>query len=465
MSFYLFDSHQKRKVAFEPEFPDLVRIYVCGPTVYDDAHLGHARSAISFSLLRRTLLALGYKVQFVRNITDIDDKILAKMAQTKQSLAEITSLYAARYKNDLAALGIMQADVEPKATEHIAQMITLVEQLIANGAAYKTDNGDIYFDVSKDDQYGSLSGETQDEMLSRVESGAKRSSRDFALWKAAKEGESVAFDSPFGRGRPGWHIECSAMVQSHLWREGAEFACDIHAGGSDLFFPHHENEAAQTRCGYHNRIAKYWMHNGFVRVDGQKMSKSLGNSFFVKDALKLFHGEALRFYLMSIHYRAGINYNDGDLFASKKRLDRLYRLKKRLGAEPSAADEPFKAELLEAMSDDLNISKALAVVDEMVSAANESLDRSPKDQVLQAKIAANVAFVNTILGVGAMDSILYFQGGVSDEEREEIEAQIAKRAIAKINRDFANADEIRKGLSERGITLMDLAGRTVWEKE
>jgi cysteinyl-tRNA synthetase len=467
--FYIYDSHLKQKVKFEPEFAGEARIYLCGPTVYDDAHLGHARSAISFDLLRRVLTYLGYKVKFARNITDIDDKILNKMSQTGKNLTEITEFYADRYHADLAALGVLPPDAEPKATEHIPQICDLISRLVKRNAVYQTANGDLYFSVADYREYGDLSGETQDEMQSRIaESELKRDNRDFAVWKAAKENEAVGFDSPFGRGRPGWHIECSAMAQTHLWREGAKFACDLHAGGNDLFFPHHENEAAQTRQGYGNDLAKYWAHNGFVRIDGQKMSKSLGNSFFVKDALEVFSGETLRFYLMSIHYRAGLNYNYADLGASKKRLDRVYRLKKRLtdGGFPSefAADKNFENEVAKSMRDDLNISKTLAAIDEMIGVANDRLDKNPKDKDLKKKIAGNLYLIQRILGIGGGDPYEYFQFGASDEEKQAIEKLIAERAEAKKAKNYARADEIRNYLLEGGVSLMDLPNKTVWEK-
>ena len=462
--FYLFDSKSRSKVPFEPEFANQARIYLCGPTVYDEAHLGHARSAISFDLLRRTLGALGFAVRFARNVTDVDDKIIKKMADTGQTLPKLTGFYTDRYHADMAALNVLPPDIEPKATGHIEAMIALVANLLERGCAYQADNGDIYFDTAKDSAYGTTSGEIQEETQSRVAGDHKKNPRDFVLWKAAKADESVVFDSPFGLGRPGWHLECSAMVQSHLWQAGAKYACDIHAGGMDLFFPHHENEAAQSRCGYGVEIARHWMHNGFVRIDGEKMSKSLGNSFFVKDSLLHFPGEALRFYLMSVHYRAGLNYNDQDLHAAKKRLDRLYRLKKRLDVAPGEADPAFKQELLEAMADDLNISRALAVLDERIAHVNEALDKNPKDKALKAAGAGDLALVQAVLGVGFADAYEWFQWGVDAAEKARIEAQIAARAEAKAAKDYVRADEIRGELMASGVALMDIPGRTVWEK-
>ncbi|MDR2034836.1 MAG: cysteine--tRNA ligase [Helicobacteraceae bacterium] len=462
--FVLFDSHLKNKVEFAPEFEGEARIYVCGPTVYDDSHLGHARSAISFDLLRRLLSHIGYKVTFVRNITDIDDKILNKMAQTGKSLEEITNFYSDRYQSDLEALGVLPPTIEPKATEHIAQMSELIARLLDHKAAYQTQNGDIYFDVTTYPQYGFLSGETQEDTQTRVSTEQKRNSRDFALWKSAKENEAVSYDSPYGRGRPGWHLECSAMAQTHLFRSGAKYACDIHAGGSDLFFPHHENEAAQTKCAYDNSLSKYWMHNGFVRIDGQKMSKSLNNGFFVKEALKLFPGEALRFYLMSIHYRAGLNYNYNDLNASKKRLDRIYRLKKRVDSQNEQAEAIFKEELLSAMLDDLNISKTLAAIDEMISRGNDILDKNEKDKTAKAVFGGNLKLIRDILGVGLQDPYEWFQWGIDEEDKKAIEKLVVDRAVAKANKDYQKADLIREKLNAIGVSVMDLSDKTVWEK-
>jgi cysteinyl-tRNA synthetase len=461
----IYDSHLKKKVEFKPIKDNEVRIYVCGPTVYDDAHLGHARSSISFDLLRRTFEKLGYKVTFVKNFTDIDDKIINKMNQTGQSLKEITEYYIDSYLRDMGALNVKRADIEPKATESLEAMFDLIQNLLDKGYAYKLPNGDIYFDVSKDDEYCKLSNKCQDdEVVHRVDTEGKRNPADFALWKACKGEGDVCFDSPFGKGRPGWHIECSAMIKKHIAYSG-EYEIDIHGGGADLFFPHHENEEAQTYCAYGEHLAKYWMHNGFVQINGEKMSKSLGNSFFVKDALKHYPGEVLRFYLMSTHYRAPLNFSEEDLIASKKRLDKLYRLKKRIyGLTKKQKDTEFENRLLEAMSDDLNISKALAVVDEFVKEANETLDKNPKDKVLKQKILSNIDFINSLLGVGGSDAYEYFQAGIDEETKAKINALIEKRAHAKKEKDFETADKIRDELTAMGIQIQDTPNGTVWEK-
>ncbi|MEO1958579.1 MAG: cysteine--tRNA ligase [Nautiliaceae bacterium] len=461
----IYDSHLKRKVEFKPIKDNEVRIYVCGPTVYDDAHLGHARSSISFDLLRRVLEEIGYKVTFVKNFTDIDDKIINKMNETKKSLKEITEYYINSYLRDMEALNVKRADIEPKATESLDAIFDLIKRLLEKGYAYKLPNGDIYFDVSKDEEYCSLSHKCQDdEVVHRVDIEGKKNPADFALWKTCKGEGDVCFDSPFGRGRPGWHIECSAMIKKHIAYDG-EYEIDIHGGGADLFFPHHENEEAQSHCAYGGHLAKYWMHNGFVQINGEKMSKSLGNSFFVKDALKHYPGEVLRFYLMSTHYRAPLNFSEEDLVASKKRLDKLYRLKKRVyGVSKKQRDKEFEDRVLEAMKDDLNVSKALAVVDEFIKEANEGLDKNPKDKTFKQKIISNIEFIDRVLGVGGSDAYEYFQSGIDEDTKRKIEELIKKRSEAKKEKNFELADKIRDELKEMGILIQDTLNGTLWEK-
>lgn len=456
----IFDSKTKEKIEIAG---DDIRLYVCGPTVYDDAHLGHARSAVAFDLLVRTLRTLGKKVTFARNITDIDDKILKKMNDTGKSLEDITTRYLESYRAEMSALGCVSPDIEPKATESVGDMIELIRTLIDKGFAYATPSGDVYFDASKDDKYLSLSGHTLEETVSRIEVSEKKGEKDFVLWKSAKDGEAVSFDSPFGRGRPGWHIECSAMIKRHLAREG-EYQMDIHGGGSDLLFPHHENEAAQTRCAFGQELSHVWMHNGFVTIGGEKMSKSLGNSFFLRDALTKYDGEIIRFYLLTTHYRANFNFSLEDLEASKKRLDKLYRLKKRVDGIEAAEDNEFRAEFLSALEDDLNISKALANLDERVQAANEAIDKNPKDKEVKAKAAYAVSLAIETLGIGGKNATEYFQLGVDEAEKTEIEDMINKRTEAKKAKDFATADAIRDALKAKGVELMDTAGGTLWEK-
>lgn len=457
----IYDSAKKKKVDFIPIKDDEVRIYVCGPTVYDDAHLGHAKSSISFDLLRRVFIALGYKVKFAKNFTDIDDKILKKMDESGKSLEEITSFYTKRYLDDMDKLNVLRADFEPKATQNLDEIISYIELLLKNDSAYKLDDG-VYFDTSKDDEYLSLSGKNrEEESIARVDSNKnKKNEKDFVLWKF----DEKYYDSPFGKGRPGWHTECVAMIKKHLAYD-KNTLIDIHAGGMDLLFPHHENEAAQCRCAEHKNLAKYWMHNGFVQVNNEKMSKSLGNSFFIKDALNLVCGEVLRFYLMSTHYRANFNYSIQDLLSSKKRLDKIYRLKKRvLDIPASIADEKFKKDILEALSDDLNSSLALATLDMMVNSANEHLDKNPKDKNYKAMILANLNFVAEILGILQIDSTMYFQFGVDNETKQNVINLINQRNEAKKEKDYQKADKIRNDLINLGVSIMDTPSGTIWEK-
>ena len=459
----IFDTSKREKVEFSPIKDGEASIYLCGPTVYDDAHLGHAKSAVSFDLLRRVLKALGYKVKFARNYTDIDDKILNKMAQTGQSLEEITNKYIAHYESDMGALNVLDPDFKPKATQCLEAIINYIKVLMDRGVAYKTSDG-IYFDTSKDSGYFSISGKDNNtDLIARVASfGEKRDEKDFVLWKF----DEKWYESPFGKGRPGWHTECVAMIREFLGdKENEELEIDIHAGGIDLLFPHHENEASQCRCAYHKNLSKYWMHNGFIKVNNEKMSKSLNNSFFVKDALKNVHGEVLRYYLLTSHYRAHFNYSDEDLVASKKRLDKIYRLKKRVdGVQAGMANESFKSELLEALSDDLNASKALASVDEFVKTANERLDNNPKDKAYKAEVVANLALIGEILGIAITNYVEYFQFGVSDEQKEHIQKLLDERSVAKKERNFARADEIRDELSRLNISIMDTPNGAVWER-
>ncbi len=456
----IYDSKTKEKINITEED---IRLYVCGPTVYDDAHLGHARSAVAFDLLVRTLRTIGKKVTFARNITDIDDKILKKMNDTKRSLEDITGQYLDSYRSEMTALGCLPPDIEPKATESVEDMVELIRSLVDKGFAYVTPSKDVYFDAEKDDKYLSLSGHTLDETVSRIEKGEKRSEKDFVLWKSAKDGEAVSFDSPFGRGRPGWHIECSAMIKRHIAKDGA-YQIDIHGGGSDLLFPHHENEAAQTRCAFNQELSRVWMHNGFVTIGGEKMSKSLGNSFFLRDALREYDGEIIRFYLLTTHYRANFNFSLEDLEASKKRLDKLYRLKKRVDGTEAIEDTEFRAEFLASLEDDLNISKALACLDERVQTANEAIDKNPKDKDAKAKAAYVISLAFETLGVGGKNATEYFQLGVDEAKKAEIEDMISKRAEAKKAKDFTSADAIRAALKEQGIELMDTPNGTLWER-
>ena len=463
----IYDSVQKTKREFKPLEEGKASLYVCGPTVYDDAHLGHAKSALVFDLLTRVLKANNYDVTYARNITDIDDKIIKKAVEQGKDIKEITDFYTEAFHKEMAAIGVSRPDIEPKATESLNAMYEMIQRLIDSGHAYPTTYGDVYFDTSSDSEYLSLSKRVQDEddRQERVESSSlKRNHADFALWKSVKD-DTITFESPFGAGRPGWHLECSAMIEKHLAKPDAAFAVDIHGGGADLLFPHHENEAAQTRCSSNHALANYWMHNGFVNINGEKMSKSLGNSFFLKDALKEYDGEVLRFYLLSTHYRSNFNFNTEDLATAKKRLDKIYRLKKRLfGLAENSEPTAFKDELLKALSDDMNVSSALALIDEMISTANETLDTAGKHKVLKRETLSNLAYIEEILGFGVKNPFEYFQFGINTDTKEKIDSLVEKRNEAKKEKNFEVSDRLRDEILAFGVSIMDTPAGTFWEK-
>lgn len=496
MGIKLYDSAKKQKCDFISIKDKQVRFYVCGPTVYDHAHLGHARSSIAFDLWRRVLIANGYEVRFAKNFTDIDDKIIKKIQDSHTldttednvyaRLESLTTHYIDSYLHDMGALGVLRPDIEPKATQSLQSIISMIESLLQKGYAYKGEHNDVYLSIAADSRYGTLSKHNQDHTKSRIESANdKLESKDFALWKGYKGAGDIGYESALGKGRPGWHIECSAMIDEHLAYDEGEYAIDIHAGGADLLFPHHENEASQTRCATQKELAKYWLHNGFVNINGEKMSKSLGNSFFIRDALKVYHGEILRNYLLGTHYRLVLDFNEEDLLVSKKRLDKLYRLKKRL--KPSLlcaleiqdaneihtywaqyvgkANAHFVDECLHALNDDLNISKTLSVIEEMISTANEHLDKNPKDTIFMQETAHNLAIIEMLLGIGTLDSTTYFQLGVDESTKAHIESLIAQRLEAKAQKDFVHADSIREDLRAMGIEIMDTPQGTMWEKQ
>lgn len=464
---FIYDSTKREKLKFEPLQEGKVTLYVCGPTVYDNAHLGHAKSSLVFDLLVRVLKANGYDVTYARNITDIDDKIIKKAQELGKDIKEITDYYTELFHKEMDALGVVRPDIEPKATQNLDAMWSMIQNLIEKGHAYKTTNGDVYFDTQSDSEYLSLSKRIQeeDEKQNRVESSTlKKNPADFALWKSVED-DSITFNSPFGEGRPGWHLECSAMIEKHLAKDGFEYAIDIHGGGADLLFPHHENESAQTRCSTDHKLAKYWIHNGFVNIDGEKMSKSLGNSFFLKDALKEYDAEVLRFYLLSTHYRSNFNFNTQDLESSKKRLDKIYRLKKRLfGLASSEETTEFQTKLLEVLSDDMNISQSLSLIDEMITTANETLDSAGKHKVLKREILSNLAYIEKVLGFGVKNPYEYFQFGMNSETKEKIDTLLAQRADAKKEKDFELSDRLRDEVLAFGVNIMDTPQGSFWEK-
>lgn len=455
----LEDSKSRQKLDLSAY--EKISIYLCGPTVYDEAHLGHARSSVCFDLLYRTLLALGFEVEFARNYTDIDDKILKKMKEQNLSLKELTEHFIKRYEEDMQKLNVLEPKFKPRATVYIAAMIDLIVKLENKGFTYILDDG-VYFDTSKDKAYLSLSHRGFENNQSRLEKEvAKRNESDFVLWKF----DENFYEAPFGKGRPGWHTECVAMIKA-LFKDELV----VHCGGVDLLFPHHENEAAQCRCAFDDELAKIWLHNGFVKINDEKMSKSLNNSFLLKDALNKFSGELLRFYLLQTHYRTHFNYNEQDLESAKKRLDKFYRLKQRLqilNLKDFSQITPLKLhsktahQILKALSDDLNVSKALSLLDEFIINANAKLD---ENKALKESLTQEFSECSLIFGIGFLSTQEYFQFGVNEELKKEIQAQIQARNEAKKAKNFALADAIRANLAQKNILLQDTPNGTIWEK-
>lgn len=458
MPLRLHNTIARAKQDFEPLDPDHVRMYVCGPTVYGDIHIGNARPLVVFDVLWRLLRRLYPKVTYVRNITDVDDKINARAKESGGDIRVLTERTTARFHADAAAMGVLESDVEPRATEHIPEMIALIERLIARGHAYAADNH-VLFDVPSMPDYGALSRHGRDALIAgaRVDVAPyKRDPSDFVLWKPSDD-DLPGWPSPWGRGRPGWHIECSAMSQKHL---GVDF--DIHGGGQDLIFPHHENEIAQSRCGNPgSRFAKYWVHNGYVMSEGEKMSKSLGNFYTVRDLLDEFHGEALRLALLQTHYRAPLDFTKDGVRRAKATLDRFYGALR--GVDSAAASQPEPPpELIAALCDDLNTPLALSVLHEAVSALNAARDGVEKSAARNAVVAAGA-----LLGLLQRDPEDWFRRrGAGDQAFDEavVEAMISARAAARSARDFAESDRIRDVLAGDGVILEDKPDGTIWRR-
>lgn len=447
----LHNTLSKSKETFTALDPSHVRLYVCGPTVYDRAHIGNARPVIVFDVLVRLLRRLYPCVTYVRNITDVDDKINAKAKASGRPIAEITAETTKLFHEDMAALGALPPDIEPRATAHIPQMIAMIAKLIDQGHAYEAE-GHVLFHVASMKDYGKLSGRSRDEMIAgaRVEVAPyKKDAADFVLWKPSTP-DLPGWDSPWGRGRPGWHIECSAMSREYL---GASF--DIHGGGQDLIFPHHENEIAQSECCNHAPFARFWLHNGFLKVEGEKMSKSIGNILSVHQLLSEAPGEAIRFAVLSAHYRQPLDWTDEGLKAAKSALDRLYRA---LETAPQAEPAKVPENVLAALMDDLNTPLAISHLHELASALNKSADEDEKK-----RIAAELKAAGSLLGCLQADPNVWLQGG-SDTNALEIDRLIAERIAAKKAKNFKEADRIRDELKAQGILLEDGPNGTTWRK-
>ncbi|PCJ71686.1 MAG: cysteine--tRNA ligase [Rhodobiaceae bacterium] len=454
----LYNTLTRQKDRFVPLDEKRVTMYVCGPTVYNHAHIGNARPAVAFDVLVRVLRRLYPQVIYVRNITDIEDKII-EMAQAEGvEISVITERYADIYRADMGALGVALPDVEPLATETIPEMIAMMERLIAAGHAYEAE-GHVLFDVPSFPDYGALSRRPMDEMIAgaRVEVAPyKKSPGDFVLWKPSTD-EQPGWESPWGRGRPGWHIECSAMIEKHLGE-----TIDIHGGGIDLQFPHHENELAQSLCSHEGApFARYWLHNGFVNMNTEKMSKSLGNVLLVHDLIEAAPGEAIRLALLNAHYRQPLEWNDDVLPQSKAMLDRLYGAIRKLGDVTAVTDDVVPDAFLEALLDDLNTPKALAELFVMAKKANVATDDGERAQLKAALVQSGF-----LLGILQQDANSWFEGeaaGATDLDAAAIEAQIEARKAARASKDFAEADRIRDALADAGVLIEDGPEGTKWK--
>jgi cysteinyl-tRNA synthetase len=479
----IYNTLTSRKEEFVPLIPNKVKLYACGVTVYDHCHIGHARNAVIFDVIKRYLRYKGFDVTYVRNFTDIDDKIINRAKQEGSTWDEVARKYTDEYYKDMDRLGVARADIEPKATEHIDEMINIIKRLIDKGYAYEV-NGNIYFSVDTFPEYGKLSKRDKEEMMAgaRVEvDERKKKSLDFALWKKSKQGEPF-WESPWGLGRPGWHIECTAMSIKHL---GESF--DIHGGGADLLFPHHENEIAQSEAFTGKPFARYWIHNGFITIDKEKMSKSLGNFFTIKEVLDKFDPETVRFFLLSTHYRSPIEFSDEQLRESENSIDRYYTTvlrindfleKKELVNEELSKEGrifkeflfPFREKFEEAMNDDFNTALALGHTFELIRETNRFLDIKPsglKDKELLLKTKDLLSEVGNILNIFNKEPYEWYLSlmkikniGLSEKE---ILEKIKERQEARKRRDWKFADKIRKELEEKGIILEDKRYRTDWK--
>ncbi|HIF9527946.1 TPA: cysteine--tRNA ligase [Photobacterium damselae] len=456
----IYNSLTRQKEEFKPIHPGKVGMYVCGVTIYDLCHIGHGRTFVSFDVVSRYLRYLGYDLTFVRNITDIDDKIIKRAAENGETCDSLTERLIGEMHADFDALGMKRPDVEPRATAFISEIIALCERLIERGFAYVADNGDVMFEVSKFKDYGRLSKQDLDQLQAgaRVDIElAKRSPLDFVLWKMSKPGEPT-WESPWGPGRPGWHIECSAMNSAIL---GDHF--DIHGGGSDLQFPHHENEIAQSCCAHDTQYVNTWMHSGMVMVDREKMSKSLGNFFTIRDVLNHYDPETVRYFLMSGHYRSQLNYSEDNLKQARSALERLYTSLRGLDTSVEAAGgEEFVARFKEAMDDDFNTPEAYSVLFDMA----REINRLKTDDMAAASVlGARMRELADVLGLLGQEPEAFLQSGANDDDVAEIEALIQQRLDARAAKDWAAADQARDKLTEMGIILEDGSQGTTWRRK
>ena len=454
----IYNSLTRRKEKLQTIDPGKVRMYVCGITVYDYCHIGHARMILVFDMIVRYLRFRGYEVNYVRNITDIDDKIINRSLENGEPFNELTGRFIQTMNEDFEALNVLVPDSEPRATDHIEQIIVMINKLLENGYAYRAENGDIFYDVSAFKDYGKLSGKNIEELRAGIRVDVQEEKTDpvdFVLWKAEKPGEP-AWDSPWGRGRPGWHIECSAMSTHCL---GDDF--DIHGGGQDLRFPHHENEIAQSRGAGSRAFVNMWIHNGFVRVDDEKMSKSLGNFFTIREVMARYLPEVIRFFILSSHYRSPLNYSDGHLDEARAGLTRLYTSIRDIDPGEGELDPGYRERFEQVMDDDFNTRAAVTLFHEIAGEINRLEDKASEHA---ACLARTLVRLGDVLGVMQMapGEFLHAAAGDGDISPEDINRLIEERAQVKAAKDYAEADRIRERLTGQGIILEDGPGGTTW---
>ena len=458
---HIYNSLTGKKEKFVPIVPGKVGMYVCGMTVYDYCHVGHARVLVAFDVVARYLRHSGYDLTYVRNVTDIDDKIIKRAHENGEPFEVLTRRFIEAMHEDAALLGVLPPDQEPKATASMDDIIAMIQTLVEKEAAYCAANGDVYYDVSRFERYGELSSKKLDDLRAgaRVEvDEAKDDPLDFVLWKSAKPDEP-AWDAPWGRGRPGWHIECSAMAARCL---GDHF--DIHGGGMDLKFPHHENEIAQSESATGHRYVNVWMHNGFVNIDNEKMSKSLGNFFTIRDVLARYQPEVVRYFILASHYRSPLNYSDEHLDNARSALDRFYLALRDLPVSKFETGSEYEQRFHDAMNDDFNTPEALAVLFEIVREMNSLRD---SDTEKAAQLAALLRHLGGIIGLLQKNSERYFKGAETEDgiSSDAINALIEKRKVARQNKDWAESDRIRDELLSQGVIIEDGSGETSWRRQ
>lgn len=474
MTIRIYNTLNRKKEIFKPRKSGKVHIYVCGPTVYDSCHIGHARSVVVFDVIVRYFKAKGFAVTYVRNFTDVDDKIINRARERGIDPMQLSETYIKEFYEDMDALNVERATIEPRATNHIDEIISLVEKLLEKGFAYRI-NGDIYYSVESFQSYGKLSGRKLEDMEAgaRVEiDERKKNPFDFSLWKSAKPGEP-SWESPWGKGRPGWHIECSAMSMKYL---GFQF--DIHGGGKDLIFPHHENEIAQSEALSDNPFTNYWIHHGFVNIDHEKMSKSLHNILLIKDILKKYHPDAIRYFLLSHHYRSPIDYTDKVLEEASSNIHKFYKLLERVSNIPPVRmeDQPeaYWDRFCHAMDDDFNTAAGIAALQEAVRESNRLLDANASPEVSSQQLGhllSQIYKMRDVLGIlfelpdEYFRNIIERQAGEKKLDKQKIETMVRERSEARKSKDWSKADQIRKQLEEMNVILEDRKDGTVWRIE